>query len=79
MMKAATNHVSDAEREEDDSENGRTYARKGYGGARLTDTRTRFIPDGDLLLMGALHHDHAAHCSPLHKLYAPAEENRSYT
>jgi len=65
------------EREEDDSEDGRTPAKKDR--ARLTNTRTRFLPAGDLLLMGALHHDYAAHCGSLHKLHAAAEEGRSHT
>ena len=47
---------------------------RGERQAGLTIPRTRFLPDGDLLLMGALHHDHAADCSSVHKLHAAAEE-----
>jgi hypothetical protein len=65
------------EREEDDSEDGRTPTKRNK--AQLMETRTRFLPNGDLLVMGALHHDHAAYCGSLHKLHATAEEGRSHT
>ncbi len=69
-----------AEAAANDKQRGKKMIRKMAGNlwrrkeARLTDSRTRFLPDGDLLLMGPLHHDHAADCSSLHKLHAPAEE-----
>jgi hypothetical protein len=70
---------SNTEREEDDSENGRASTRNRQRCEELTNTRTRFLPDGDLLLLGALHRDHATHRSPFHKVYAPTEESRGYT
>ncbi len=51
----------------------------GFRGTKLINTRTRLLPDGEILLMGAFHHDHAPDCSPLHKLYAPAKEGRGHT
>lgn len=43
------------------------------------DTRSRFIADGDLLLMGIVYHDHAIDRGTLHKLHAPAEESGGST
>jgi hypothetical protein len=74
-MKAAAN----------DKQKGKRMIRKmvgylqGRSVARLMDIRTRFLPDGDLLLMGPLYHDHATDCCSLHELHAAAEESRSHT
>jgi len=74
-----------AEAAANDKQRGKKMIRKMVGNllrrkeAKLTDSRTRFLPDGDLLLVGPLHHDHAADRSTLHKLHAPAEEGRSCT
>jgi len=54
------------------------YLRRGRE-AGLTLPRTRLLPDGDLLLMGALHHDHAVDCGSVHELHATTEEGRSCT
>ncbi len=37
--------------------------------------RTRGRPEGDLLIMGSLHPDYAAHNSTFHELHAAAEED----
>lgn len=42
----------------------------------LTTFRSRHSGTGDLLIMGALHHDHAAYFSALHKLHTSTKESR---
>ena len=50
------------------------YTMRGIFGTEADRNRTRFLPERDLLIMGALHHDHAAHHSTVHQLHASAEE-----
>ena len=41
----------------------------------LTSRRTGFLPTGDLLIMGSLHHDYAPDNGTVHELHATAEES----